>query len=1384
MCLELKPVVFYRIVGLLFLLHNCLFGQATLEDLSFINVDQNPTQRAITGMIHDDKKNLWIGTFGEGLLKFDGTNFTVYKQDWTDKEGLRSSTISALFMDEEKNIWVGTEEGLYTYSLSNNRFIRIALDGDKKVPVHAIANNNSGELLVGTHQFGLFKVELKDFTHERIPLRGNSYLPQLEINSIVKMDSLSSLVGTNQGLMLYSHEDSVFKKLSAVYKETNLLAQLPVKSLLKDENGVFWAGTYGDGLLKITEDNKEELIFKNFPITDKRILSLSKSQEGFIWCGTENDGLIVLNSSGKVLKNFRYSKTDPYGVKSNSIWTVFVDSENRIWLGYYDRGLDVFDKNQNKFKSLYNKKGFPNLTDFNSVTGLALGQDGSLWMGIVGSGVVIYDTKSGRFTNLNELENLETKGFNSENIPSIFIDSRETVWIGTWSSGLYFLDKGATEFKQINKDNSGGQLLTNRVMSFSEDSKGTVWIGTFSGGLISYNPKSQSFTHHNSAVFNDNNLSNSNIRSVVVDQDDTIWLGTRKGLFRVTTDKNNTYKVGAFQSQMALASKGNFNSNVILSLYVDQNKNIWIGTSGSGLFQYFPSKDRFKWYSKSDGLQQELITAMIEDNSGKLWFSGNNGISSFAPNEEAFVNYDTFDGLLTDDFNPNTAVKDTRGNIYFGNFKGINYFNPDNIIYNENIPNVYFTNLRLENKITSPEMENSPLKKVFSATDSIVLKPNQRVFTIEYVGSGFTRSNENQYAYYLEGFQDTWNYVGNERKATYTNLPAGEYLFKVKAANNDGVWNEVPKVLHIKIRPYWWNSNMAWVIYFLVFFIFNYGIYYTINQRINERRNLKFEQQKNRQIKNLNDKKLQFFTNISHEFKTPLTLILNPMEELLDSKEGTESDAVQSKYKTIYKNTKRLVRLIDELMDFRKLQFHKLPLHATEIELKPFLEEILDHFKEEAISQNISLKLNYDTTEASLWGDPSMLEKILFNLLSNAFKVTPPSGEIGLFVSSEKAVLKSNKKLIPFLKIQVEDTGTGIKKENLKKIFDRFYQANEMNKQYYGGTGIGLELVRSLVDLHQGKIEIESAERSGTTFNLFFPLGNTHFDAEQLQITKNQIPLVTINETDLPNIDEITTVEGTSKCALVVEDNLELRTYLKTALSKHYKVLVAVNGLEGYNQALKYLPDVIITDVMMPVMDGFEFSKRIKKDPKTNHIPILMLTAKTFYEDQVKGIDIGADVYLKKPFSITLLRAHLKQLINSRDVLFEKYNKYALSSNETTSLDKEFLQAVLNYVNENIHENDLNVERLSEKLSISRSNLYRRIKKITGITANEFIRNIRLEKSKNLIEKTEFTISEISFKVGFSSPSYFNKCFVNKYGSSPNKLRNSSKQNEADKSLQ
>jgi signal transduction histidine kinase/DNA-binding response OmpR family regulator len=917
-------------------------------------------------------------------------------------------------------------------------------------------------------------------------------------------------------------------------------------------------------------------------------------------------------------------------------------------------------------------------------------------------------------------------------------------------------------------------------MSFDEDAEGTIWIGTFSSGLYSFNPKTNAFTHHITAEFNKHSIGTKNIRKVLVDMSDNIWLGTRSGLFKIRKFDTNSYRVSNENDIINLSGNQPDKASIIASIFEDISGDLWIGTFGNGLCRYDVSNDSVNWFNLNNGLVHETVYSIVQDNSGDLWIGGNEGLTKLSNNHRTFTNFNKKDGLLSNNFNFNSVLKSSENVLYFGNSKGINFFDPDEIVYNQIKPRVYLTDLRISNDLVTPNSKDSPLKKVISRSNELKLNYKQSFFTINYVGINYTRCENNEYAYYLEGYEDDWNYVGSSQSATYKNIPKGHYIFRVKASNNDGIWNETPTILEIEIRPAWWFTNLAIVFYVLLLLIISYSIFKFVSIRIEERRILNFERLEHKQFEALNAKKIQFFTNISHEFRTPLTLILSPLEDILEKSGNKFSKEVKEKHKIIYKNAKRLARLINELMDFRKLQFNKMSINASQIELVPFIKEVASHFEEEALLKNIALNVSYEEDDITIWSDPAMLEKIVFNFLSNAFKATPELGEVTIKINRPDELkvlpLVDEEKPVPAIEVIFKDTGQGIKEENIEKIFDRFYQVEEMDGQYYGGTGIGLELVKSLINLHKGKIEITSKENEGTEFKIFIPLGYSHLTDSIIErngkIDKN---IHSETKKDAPGEEDLIDPNSeVKKIVLIVEDNSELRAYLKNELKNEYAIKEAENGQEGLEKAIKYIPDIIITDVMMPVMDGFELCSRIKNDLKTSHIPLLMVTAKGMQIDKVKGIDSGADVYLNKPFNMKILRSHLNQLITSRQMLFDKYFNTvntSIDSGNTTSLDKQFITDVINYIQENIGDEKLNVEHLAGELFLSRSKLYRKIKALTGDTATEFIKKIRLEKAHQLIENSQLTISEICFKVGFSSPSYFTKCFKNYFGLIPTELK-------------
>lgn len=1364
-----------------FLFSGIIFSQENKVDYSFISINQDLSHKAVTNIIQDHQGVIWIGSQGYGLNKYNGIDIVNYRHEWGNPNTINSSRIYCIYLDSNNQIWVGTENGLNLYNRDLDQFINIPIQASNdEVAVHAIHENNNEELIIGTHKYGLFKLNITNHNHKKILFSGTEKTKNIQINSILKTVNGSILIGTNIGLMLYDPLEDKFEL--AKFETLNGFETITssIHSIIISKNKSIWLGTFSDGLLEICSTPTNHYQFKKHNITTKRIFSLAKSPDGYIFCGTENDGLFVVNEKGAIIKNYRHDKTKKEGIKSNSIWSVFVDKQHRIWLGYYNHGVDVYDEKVDKFNKIESHPYGTQSLYSSAVTAISKDKMGRLWIGMLDGGVDVYNPKNKEFTHLYKTKNPIAKGLNSPDIQTVFIDSKENVWVGTWSSGIYLLKKNSKTFQNITIENSKNALRSNRVMSFSEDSKGIIWIGTYFGGLHSYTPQLNTYQHHSTNSFNENELNFNNIRKVIIDSQDNIWVGALAGLFKIVRNGNTNFKVVSMNNKLDKSALEKNGPKVILSVLEDSNKNIWIGTEGHGLFQYTPSNDSIISYYKKSNLIQQTVSSIVEAENGNIWISGIKGLSEFNIEKNSFTNYSSSDGLLSNNFNHNAVLKDQEGILYFGNYKGIDYFNPKNIEKNLIKPTVYLSGFKLFNKLTTHETENSPLTKSISETKNLTLQSNHSVFTIEYIGTNYTRTENNQYAYYLEGFEKEWNYVENSRSATYTNIPPGNYSFKVKSANNDGVWNETPTVLNIRILSPWWKTKIAFLVYLLVFGLISFLIFRFINQRLKEKRLIRIEREDRKQKEVLNAKKIQFFTNISHEFRTPLTLILTPLEDIIGSTDLQFSNEVKEKHNIIFKNAKRLSRLINELMDFRKLQFNKMPVNASKINAIPFIEEITSHFQEEAILKSIDFSVEYDENNIFIWSDPSMLEKIIFNLISNAFKATPKGGLVTIQINKPKDLillpLVDENNPVPVIEIIIKDTGLGIKEENLDKVFDRFYQANEMNDQYYGGTGIGLELVKSFVDLHKGKIVLTSKENVGTQFKIYLPLGHSHIKEDSINTKKvinkySEASKEILDEADLINEKET----SNKKMVLIVEDNVELRTYIKNELKKEYIVKEAENGQEGLELVNKFIPDIIITDVMMPIMDGFELCKRIKTNLKTSHIPLLMVTAKGMQIDKIKGIDSGADVYLNKPFNMKILKSHLKQLITSRQILFDKYFNGISESNineNTTSLDKEFIVKVLDYIHENISDSSLNVENLAEELFLSRNKLYLKIKALTGSSANEFLRTIRLEKAKQLIETTDFTISEICYQVGFSSPSYFTKCFRVHFKILPTEIRN------------
>ena len=1302
-------------------------------------------------------------------------SYKTYKHELNDSTSLRSNKVLCLLKDIQGRIWIGTETGLNIYNRDLDNFQKINLGSNNTLEsIFALEEDPSKALIIGSVQ-GVFKLNYKDFTVSSVDNALLDGQTAFVINTIKHTQQGKTYVATSLGL---KEIDDVNNKLidTRLLVNDKKLFRTEIKSLFLDSDDNLWLGTAEEGVYKATltkDSNNSVEALNHLTITSKKIMDFAQLADKSLLVGTENEGLFHLDNEGNKLRHYSLDNSEDAGLLHNSIWSLFVDNNERIWLGYYNSGLAISDRLYDKFLHIKSIKNNDNSLKAGSVKEMVKVKRNELWIATDGGGIDIFNTENNTVSHINSKDSSHYNGLFSDYIGAMLLDSEKNLWVASWDNGLYLLKNGSRHFKNYNKKNTSGNLVTNTILSLAEDANGIIWLGTYLDGIQSLNPKTGKFKKYDLKTFTTAGITNTQVRKVLVDSKDNIWLGTIRGLYRVKQSNTNDYVVDFFGDRMTAKHNNPADVNYILTIYEDSNNDIWIGTRGAGLCKYDISEDEFLWFNKFNGLEEENVSAIIEDDNKNLWVSGNSGITKINLKTSVFTNYTSDDGLLSNDYNFSAVLKDENGYLYFGNIKGVDYFNPNGLEINKQEPLLYLTDFKLFNESVVPNIQDSPLKNVIAETNRITLNHKQSVFTIEYTGVNYTRTEKNQYAYFLQGYENDWNYVGNKRSATYTNLDHGEYVFKLKASNNDGIWNEVPLQLSITVLPAWWKSNLAICIYLLLFFTGIFLLNYLTKARLKEKAILKSERDQRLHEEELNEKKIQFFTNISHEFRTPLTLIINPLKDIINSPDLSLPESIKNKHKIIYKNTDRLYRLINELMDFRKLELDKIRLSAQKIDAVAFTQNVISYFEDEARAKNIYLTFDAEEPNINLWADINMFEKIIFNFLSNAFKVSESGGTINISILSSNRThvlpLIHNDELVDVIEIRVSDSGPGIPKDQLDKIFNRFYQINHLNNSYYGGTGIGLELVSNFVKLHRGKIEVKSEIGEGTTFTVIFPKGKSHLNANEIIENQHIKPRLDKNlfvsgdfSKDENNDDSKTS--GKKKYhLLIVEDNEELVDYLFDEMKGQYNILTAPNGKKGLELARQQLPDVILTDIMMPEMDGHVFAKFVKSDIRTSHIPILMLTAKTRIEDRIQGLEIGADAYMVKPFDIKLLKLRIAQLIKSRQLIFDKYFSDISGAKEKTqaqSIDKKFIENLLNYVNKNISNPDLSVEILSEKLNLSRSQLYRKIKTLTGQTPNEFIRRIRLERAKKLLVNGGVgNVGEVCYKVGFSSPSYFTKCF-------------------------
>lgn len=1341
-----------------------------------ISTDDGLSQANITAILQDRQGFMWFGTFN-GLNRYDGYEFEVFNYDPAVPQSLSHNYISALLEDSRGVLWVGTSDGLNFYNPAHKKFTvyKHEMGNPESLSdnqIESILEDTAGRLWIGTRNGGVnvFDPEQKKFLHPFRDVHGNNLLSSNSIRLIFE---------DSAGNIWIAHWDGtidIVAPLDKVYGQADInrvkISDMPVTAIAEWEAGQMWIATQGNGLFQSSFRQGSFSILARYGASAKAdvtinsdiILCLLVDRQNHLWVGTEDNGIGLLDSLDG---DWRFFKHDPFRSSSlnhNSVWKIYQDRAGDIWVGTYAHGINLLAGQKSHFEHIRYSPGLNNGLNNNMVNAFSEDNHNNLWIATDGGGLNYYNRKRNSFTHFNR----RTSPSGPDVIVSLLNDSRGRLWIGTWAEGLFRFDKSKKQFIHYPAGRYG--FASNRISHIAEDRSGGLWLSTYWGGITYFNPQDGSvkiYNRKNSA------LSDNYVRTALTDSNEIVWIGTDTGLEQLDL-KSDHFK--QYKHNPSLA--GSLSKGFVHSIFKSKDGTLWIGTAG-GLNQYQPGTDSFKHYSTTDGLPNNEIKCIIEDERGNLFLSTNNGLSYFDRSSESFTNYDRTDGLQGTEFNIRSGIKMASGEILFGGNNGFNIIKTIHFKRNTFIPPVRITGLNIFNKPVQIGGKNSPLKTDISVTDTLKLLYRQRVFSLDFAALSFNTPQKNQYAYKLVGFDKDWNYIGNAHSATYTNLDPGSYTFRVKASNNDGLWNEKGTQLHIIIAPPFWRTWWAYSIGILLILL-AIGLlagYFYGRQKL--RNALRIEHLELEKMFEMDQMKRRFFSNISHELHSPLTLILSPLEKLIaaQSTDGETGNTLQ----LIHRNALRLQRMTNQLRDFQKIESEELALSLSRGDIVHFIEGIFQAFQQLAEEKNISYSFTSTEETRLAWFDADKVDKIIYNLLSNAFKFTGRKGQVSLhlaFPNADNVKISPSGNDVPaqYLEVLVQDNGVGIPQNKLDQIFTRYYRVKDEQAIQPEGSGVGLALVHELVTLYQGKIEVQSEEGSGTGFKLWLPLDEQFLEAKQL-VSAFRLSAPDASSEELSNAgsttnneEQLTAAQAEAPIILIVEDDKEIRHYIKSSLENKYRVLDAGNGHRGMETAMRVVPDLIISDINMPELDGLAFCRQLRIDEKTSHIPVILLTADTSQNSKLKGFKEGADAYLTKPFNMDVLEAQVVNLLETRKKLREKYARNLLNApraGHVNTIDEQFLQKLVDKVEQNLDDSSFNAEALSKLVAMSRMQLYRKIRNLTDQTVHEFIRTVRLKKAVQLLEERRMTITQVAYEVGFNDLTYFARCFRKQYHVSP-----------------
>lgn len=1334
----------------------CVRGQEL--NFNHLKTENGLSQNSIFAIVQDGRGFMWFGS-RFGLNRYDGSQFRLYKSNANDPGSLSDDYITSLYSDSHQVLWVGTANGLNRFNPQKDTFERIYLDGNKHnkqyAAVNSIYEDRKGNLWAAgrTGLYLLTDLQTNAFTSaEKLGL--SKAIAHTEILSIYEDHQGYLWIGTNNGLTRFRFNQRVqeVQTFSHIATHPGSLSDNSVTAITEDRQKNLWVATENGGINLFQPSTNTFSRFLHQEGTENSLAhnavrKMIMSKSGDLYIGTQ-EGLSVFDPLKRTFRNYQHRKADQQSLNQNSIYSLYEDLTGSIWIGTYYGGVNVTYAHSTNFKTLQYNEKLAGISH-NVVSSIIADKTGNLWIGTEGGGLNYYDQRNHSFRTY-KLKTSNPSSLGSDLVKVVYKDKTNHIWVGTHGGGLNVFDPVTQGFKRFLATGNDIKTTRSEIVTLLEDDRGAFWIGSQSGIRIFH--KDQLNLSPYPEVPAIRSIKDRNIKVLFEDSRKNIWIAATTGLYRLAPDR---LSLKLFTLPKGSNSVNN-NANYINCIEEDSAGNIWVGLYYGGLSKYDVKQKAFnKIYTTKNGLASNNVVGILEDHKAQLWISTSNGLSRFNPRNEVFQTYTTSDGLAGDEFNYNSFFKAENGEMFFGGYNGLTHFSPRDIEKNAQQAKMVFTGLKLFNDQIKLNDSNGLLKKDIGFTEKLVFHYGQNIFSIEFALLNYIKSNKNKYAYKLEGLNGEWM-ESRTPVASYTNLPSGSYTLLVKGANNDGIWSE-PIRMNIEILPPFWKTWWAYLLYAALL-----GLILFFITRFFYLRGLLLKDEELHQIK------LNFFTNISHEIRTHLTLIMAPVEKLLDGQQP--GSAIGQQLKGVKSNADRLLKLVSELMDFRKADTKNLKLRVAAHDLISFIQEIYVSFEALSLKKHIQFSLDYDQESLQLYFDREQLEKVFFNLLSNAFKFTPDQGRISLTVQTRKDQVL----------ISISDTGKGIAPQYLEQLFVNYFQVEEHSIQNTG-YGIGLALAKNIVELHKGEITVssqpETAQEAGfTRFELSLLRGNAHFSPRQLSAqaviplpkTQQELPEYTENAVVIP----VSPGDGFPKkhSILIVEDNAELRGLIQGMLESDYEVLLSENGQQGWDIATIEIPDLIISDVMMPEMDGFTLCNQLKTDERTSHIPVVLLTAKSDQIDQISGLSQGADIYLTKPFSTKILQLQVHNLLEAREKMRKKYSRsLVLEPNQilVDPVNEQFLSRLIGIIENHMEDENLGVDLLAEKIGMSQSVLYKKLKALTDLSVNDFSKSIRLKKAAQLLLKRQYTVYEIGYMVGFSDRKYFSREFKKQFGKTP-----------------